>query len=313
VDAAKYAGADAVKFQTFKAEKLVTLAAEKAVYQTENTGHAGSQMDMLKALELADEAFVELKKYCESQEIGFLSTPYGDQDVDLLEGVGVDAYKIASALSVEPEFVKYCCSKGKPVILATGMASLEELRCTMEMLTDEERSRVILLQCTTNYPACSASANLKAIQTLKNEFGCLSGYSDHTVDELTAVMSIAMGACMLERHLTLDKGMEGPDHKASSDPAELKGYIEQVRLAESALGTGEKEPCEEERQNMERMRRSVVMARSLSKGQTISREDLTVKRPATGILPREIHEVVGCRAVIDLNTDETLTWDKLDR
>ncbi len=309
--AARAAGADAVKFQTFKAENLVTLQAEKANYQKVNLGRGGTQMEMLQALELADDAFVELKAFCESHHIGFLSTPYGETDIDLLDRIGVDAFKIASALSVEPRFVKYCCSKGKPVILATGMATMEELRATMAVLSSEETSRVALLQCTTNYPAHIESANLKVIATLEAEFGCVSGYSDHTPGELTALMAVALGAAVIERHLTLDKQMEGPDHQASSDPEELKRYIGQIRQAQSALGSGEKIPSEEELENVERMRRGIVMAAAVKAGEQIESSHLCCKRPAKGIQPREWDQVVGRRAACDLAADEILTWEKL--
>lgn len=307
--AAKESGADCVKFQTFKSKNLVTKSAVKAQYQVDNMGSNESQREMLEKLELKQEQFLELIEFSRKNKILFLTTPYGIEDLAELQSWNVSAVKIASAMSVEPRFVKAAAELNVPLFLSLGMATLEEIEPTWAVLTPEMRARTILLHCTTNYPANPHQSNLRVLETLKNKFGTLVGYSDHTPGFETSLMAVAMGAVVLEKHLTLDKKMSGPDHAASHDPLEFKAYVETVRSAEKSLGTGEKIPADEELQNIERMRRSLVAVRDLNQGEIIREEDLTVKRPATGIAPRDWDRVVGMTLKKNLLADTVMTWD----
>lgn len=312
VDAAKEAGADAVKFQTFQAEKLVTRTAAKANYQIANMGTTESQLEMLKKFELAPESFRELADYSRGRGLHFLSTPYGLDDLEVLRALDVFAVKIASAMVVEPEFLIAAAGLNKPLLLATGMATLDEVARSLDRLAAAApRAEYVLMQCTTEYPADPTSANLRAMRTMADAFHCRVGYSDHTPGVMTSTMAVALGACVLERHLTLDKAMPGPDHAASSDPQEFRLYVKAVRDAEAAMGDGVKRPSRAEARNIERMRRSLVAARDIGAGKMIHREDLTFKRPASGIAPCDLDRVIGCRAAIDIAEDSTLVWDML--
>jgi N-acetylneuraminate synthase/N,N'-diacetyllegionaminate synthase len=312
VDAAKEAGAGAVKFQTFQAEKLVTRTAVKANYQVANMGTSESQLEMLKKLELPPESYRELSDYCRSCDIRFLATPYGFDDLEVLRSLDVFAVKIASAMVVEPDFLIAAARLNKTLLLATGMATLSEVARSVELLTNAvPEVEYILLQCTTDYPADPRIANLRAMQTMANAFHCRVGYSDHTPGVMTGVMAVALGACVVERHLTLDKTLPGPDHAASSDPAEFAQYVRAIREAEAALGDGIKRPGLDEMRNTERMRRSLVADRAIKAGERIQRGDLTFKRPATGIAPGDMERVIGCRAATDIAEDATLQWNMI--
>jgi N,N'-diacetyllegionaminate synthase len=312
VRAAKAAGAQAVKFQTFSAEALVTSNAPKADYQIENTGARESQLQMLKNLELEDAEFLELAGFCRREGIVFLSTPYGTRDIRLLAECKVPAIKVASALAVEPRFLKGAASLGVPLIVSTGMMSLAEVAVAVETLSEVAPDRFVLLQCVTNYPATVGSSNLRAMQAMGAAFKCPVGFSDHTETMLAGTLAVGMGACVLERHLTLDRSADGPDHRASSNPEEFAQYVQAICAAESALGDGSKRPVPEEIPNMTKMRRSIVAARKIEPGQKLTEEDLTCKRPGTGIPPRDWDKVLGRQVRQPLAKDTILRWSMLD-
>lgn len=312
VRAAKAAGAQAVKFQTFSAEALVTSDAPKADYQIENTDAGESQLQMLKNLELGESDFRELADFCRREGIVFLSTPYGARDIRLLAKWKVPAIKVASALTVEPHFLKEAASLGVPLIVSTGMMSLAEVAVAAETLSEVARDRFVLLQCVTNYPATVGSSNLRAMQVMATAFQCPVGFSDHTETMLAGTLAVGMGACVLERHLTLDRSAEGPDHRASSNPEEFAQYVQAIRAAESALGDGFKCPAAEEIRNLIKMRRSIVAAREIEPGRTLTEEDLTCKRPGTGIPPKDWDKIIGLRVKQPVSKDTILRWSMLD-
>jgi N,N'-diacetyllegionaminate synthase len=307
--AAKAAGASCVKFQTFRAERVATAQAPKADYQLLSTDPAESQIGMLKRLELAEQCYAPLISACNELGIDFLSTPYSVEDVDFLEQVGVPAYKIASATLVEPHLLRRIAITGKPLILSTGLATLAEVSEAIRTVCAAGNDQIVLLQCTTNYPSAVSDANLRAMDTMRQAFGTLVGYSDHTVTPTACVAAVALGACVIEKHLTLDRSMPGPDHACSSEPDELTHLIEEIRAVESALGSPDKQPTEAERANSLGMRRSIVAARDISRGAIITADDLTTKRPATGISPRLWDNVLGRRAARDIAADSILTWE----
>lgn len=312
VGAAKTAGAQAVKFQTFSAEALVTSDAPKADYQIENTGAVESQLQMLRNLELGESEFRELADFCRQEGIVFLSTPYGTRDIRLLAEWKVPAIKVASALTVEPRFLKEAASVGVPLIVSTGMMSLAEVAAAVEILSQVAPERFVLLQCVTNYPATVGSSNLRAMQVMGTAFQCPVGFSDHTETMLAGTLAVGMGACVLERHLTLDRSADGPDHRASSNPEEFARYVQAVRAAESALGDGFKRPAPEEIRNLTKMRRSIVAARAIESGRKLSEEDLTCKRPGTGIPPSNWDQVLGRQVRQRVSKDTILRWSMLD-
>ena len=313
VMAARRAGADCAKFQTFRADSLATPAALKAPYQQRTTGAAESQLDMLKRLELSPDAQRELVAFCAEQGIEFLSTPYGEDDARLLAGLGVKAFKIPSALIVEPDFLRFVAEFGKPLILSTGMSSLVEVREAVNAVRNAGNSQVILLQCTTEYPTNIGDANLRVMETLGNAFGVPVGFSDHTRLSTAAIVAAGLGASVIEKHLTLDKSLDGPDHAASADPQEFSELVAAIRDAERALGRSDKEPTAAERANMVSMRRSVVARLPIRAGVLLDASMLTTKRPATGIPPRDLAQVIGARARVDIAADAPLEWSMLER
>ena len=312
VDAAKAAGAQAVKFQTFSAEKLVTRDAPKADYQIENTRAQPNQLEMLQHLELSPTAFRQLADYCRAQEILFLSTPYGENDIRLLGECKVVALKVASALAVEPRFLEHAATLGVPLIVSTGMMTMAEVALAAETLRRCSGGRFVLLQCVTNYPAAVASSNLRAMRVMGKKFACPVGFSDHTEGNTASVLAVGMGACVLERHLTLDRSSEGPDHRASLSPREFSEFVRLVREAEGAMGDGQKVPMPEETRNLSRMRRSLVVSRALPAGHVLVEGDLNCKRPATGILPVEFSSVLGRRLRVRVEEDTVLQWSMIE-
>ncbi len=313
VEGARRAGADCVKFQTFSAERVATGDAEKAPYQQVTTSRAGSQIDMLRELQLPSEAWSKIKDACVESGIMFLSTPVNREDVDFLDRLGVAAYKIASFQIVEPDFLASVARKGKPLLVSTGMATLAEVDLAVRTIRDAGNDQIVLLQCTTNYPSPVEDANLRALNVLRDGFGVPVGYSDHTDTPACCVAAVALGAVVLEKHITLDKSLPGPDHSASADPAEFRHLVDLVRQVESALGTGRKEPSETELANRPYMRRSVVAGVAIPAGALISPEMLTVKRPGTGISPAQIDEVSGARARVAISVDSVIHWHDIER
>jgi N,N'-diacetyllegionaminate synthase len=295
VFAAKSAGADAVKFQTFRAASVITNEAEKAAYQLRNTDPSESQTAMLSRLEMPEDWHLELMELCRQQHIVFLSTPYDFRDVDLLQKLGVPALKLASIHSAEPAFVEYAAATGKPVILATGMATLAEVRLAVEAARRARNTKMVLLQCTTDYPSRLEDANLRVLHTLREAFDLPVGYSDHTQSSVASIAAIALGACVIEKHLTLDRTMPGPDHSASFDPEQFAGFVLSIRQAEAALGSGVKEPCVAERANMGAMRRSIAARRNIDAGEILTVDMIAFLRPASGLAPALLPEFIGRR------------------
>lgn len=308
IDTAKECGADCVKFQTFNAEQIATSTAPKAGYQLEVTDKFESQLQMLKKLELNPDAFRELAIYCKNVEIEFLSTPYSIDDIQLLEQIGVGAYKIASGQIVEPTFLNAVAKTGKPLFLSTGMATLAEVEDAVRTVRAVGNEQIVLFQCTTNYPSPPEDANLLAIPRMAAACHTLMGYSDHTKPDTACLVAVGLGVCVIEKHLTLDVHMQGPDHAASANPDEFKHLVKAIREAESTLGSGNKEPCPAEILNARGMRRSLVASRPINAGEIFREDMLTFKRPGTGIRPAFLQEVIGCRAKRDIAKDEIISW-----
>jgi len=319
VEEAVESGADAVKFQTFKAESLVQKGAEKAEYQKTTTGD-GDQYEMLKKLELSDEAHTRLADYCKTKGIEFLSTGFDEASIDMLLELGMQRLKVPSGELTNKPYIEFVAQKNRPIILSTGMADLDEVN---EAITWVKACRdthgfsaplqeiLTILHCTSNYPAPLDSVNLRAMQTMADEFGLPVGYSDHTAGILIAPVAVAMGATVIEKHFTLDKQLPGPDHQASLEPHELAQMIKDIRAVERSLGNGAKAPTEEELQVRQVVRRSIVLAKDVKKGDVITREHLTLLRPEGGIHPKYINDVIGKRFVRDLETDYLLQWSDI--
>jgi len=310
IDVAKDAGADAVKFQTFKSNNLVTREAKLANYQKKNIKEKTSQIEMLEKLELSYDDFVSLKKYCDKKSIIFLSTPHSEDSIDFLDSL-VPAYKISSGDLTNLPFLERVAKKKKPIILSTGMATLKEIEEAIKTIRKSKNDKIILLHCTTNYPCLLEEVNLRAMTTLEKKFNILVGYSDHTLGILVPIMAVAMGACVVEKHFTLDKNLPGPDHNASLEPHELKEMIKEIRNAEKALGSGIKCPTESEKEIMKIVRKSIVAKVNIPKGVKIKRNMLIIKRPGTGIEPKNINKVIGKVAKKDIKEDTLISFDNL--
>lgn len=306
VDAAVLAGADAVKFQTFKAENLVCKDAKKADYQMETTDSTESQFDMLKKLELTPHMHHELIEYCKNKNIMFLSTPFDIDSLRYLVQCGVKIIKIPSG---EITNYPYLCEVGRigvPVILSSGMSRLEEVKAAVNVLREHGSKDITVLHCNTEYPTPYSDVNLRAMLTIKNELGINVGYSDHTQGTEVPVAAAAMGATVIEKHFTLDKSMEGPDHKASLEASELCEMVRQIRNIEAALGDGMKEPSLSEKKNIDIVRKSIVAKKNIKQGDTFTESNLTTKRPGTGISPMQWNEVIGKKAIRDFKADELI-------
>ena len=311
VDAAVEAGADAVKFQTFKAENVASRIAEKAKYQKKTTDEAESQFEMIKKLELSFEDFVKIKDYCDKKNIIFLSTPFDYESVDFLENL-VPLYKIGSGEITNLPFLEHIAKKGKPIILSTGMSTFGEVEEAVNLILPILTSHVsplILLHCVTNYPAKYEDVNLKAMLTLKEAFKLPVGYSDHTLGIEVPVAAVALGARVIEKHLTLDKNLPGPDHKASLGPQELKAMIKAIRNIEKSLGNGIKAPTQSEYEAMKVVRRSLVATRDIRAGEVVRESDIVIKRPGIGIPPKFKEIIIGMRPTRDIKKDRPFNWE----
>ena len=306
VDAAVLAGADAVKFQTFKAEKLVCKNAQKAEYQMETTDKAESQFDMLKKLELTADMHKQLISYCSRKSIMFLSTPFDIDSLEFLVQCGVDIIKIPSGEITNYPYLRAVGRTGKKVIISSGMSTLDEVRDAVKVLKENGSKEIIVLHCNTEYPTPYADVNLKAMLTLRDELKIDVGYSDHTKGIEIPIAAAALGAMVIEKHFTLDKEMEGPDHKASLEPDELQEMVKAIRNIEVALGNGKKSPSESEKKNMSIARKSIVAKRAILEGEIFSEDNLTAKRPGTGISPMKWNEIIGQRAKRYFNADELI-------
>jgi N,N'-diacetyllegionaminate synthase len=311
VDAAKASGADAVKFQTFRAERLATETAHKAAYQERTVSGSESQLEMLKRLELSAEAHRRIIEHCREAGIEFLSSPFDSESADLLESLDVRIVKIPSGEITNLMFLKHIAMKGRPVILSTGMSTLGEVEEAVAAIRCNGSPSLTLLHCVTEYPAPYAEVNLRAMMTLKQAFGLPVGYSDHTPGIEIAIAAVAMGAEVIEKHFTLDRGLPGPDHAASLEPGELAEMVQAIRHVEAALGNGIKTPAPCEVPNIGVARKSIVADRNLPAGHRISEDDLRVKRPGTGLAPRLLDQVVGRMLRNAVQKDELIRWDQL--
>ena len=307
IDVAVEAGADAVKFQTFITDQIVTSSAEKADYQKHNTGNGEeSQSAMLKKLELSFDSFRELKMYCDHREILFLSTPYDYRSVDFLDELKIPAFKIASGEITNVPFLAYIATKKKPVILSTGMSTLEEVEKAEAALRQIHNMELVLLHCTSEYPAPAEDVNLRAMNTLHHRFQVPVGLSDHTLGGEIALAAVALGASVIEKHFTLDKSSPGPDHTLSLEPQELRRLVQSIRSVEKALGDGIKAPVESEKHIKDSARKSIVAATNIKKGEPFSEHNLTVKRPGNGVSPARWNDVLGKRAERNFEADELI-------
>ena len=305
VDAAKKAGADCIKFQTFKAEKLVSHSAQKAEYQKKNTDE-GSQQDMLKKLELSFEEFKKLKVYCDHVGIAFLSTPFDPDSIAFLATIDMPFWKIPSGEVTNYPYLVALAKTKKPIVMSTGMCTIEEIRKAVEVLKANGAENIKLLHCNTEYPTPFADVNLRAMEHLRREFNVTVGYSDHTKGIEVPIAATALGAEIVEKHFTLDKNMEGPDHKASLEPTELAQMVTAIRNIEQALGNGVKEPSASEIKNKPIARKSIIAQKAIQKGEVLTVDNLTVKRPGEGISPMLWESVIGTKAVRDFAVDELI-------
>lgn len=319
VEVAAAAGADVVKFQTFKAEQLASVSAPKAAYQVEQTG-AGDQLAMLRQLELPMQAFAELADHCRQRRIGFLSTPFDLDSAAALIDLGMEQLKVPSGELTNAPLLRGLAATGLPLIVSTGMATLDEVEQAIGWMAaaraaaghNAPLSEVLtLLHCTSNYPTPLADVNLRAMQTLAERFGLPVGYSDHTAGIAVAPLAVAMGARVIEKHFTTDRSLPGPDHQASLEPDELAALVRQVRAAESALGSPVKAPVAAELEVRVAARRSVTLIHERAAGTVLAAGDLTLQRPGNGIAPVDFERVLGRRLACDLGAGHTLQWSDL--
>ncbi|DAB37596.1 MAG: N-acetylneuraminate synthase [Sulfuricurvum sp. GWF2_44_89] len=308
IDVAAQSGADAVKFQTFKADRLVSKTAQKATYQKLTTDVAETQYEMIKKLELDEAAHHKLITYCKTKKILFLSTPFDHESIDLLDRLGMQIFKIPSGEITNLPYLRHIGSLGKKVILSTGMANLGEIRDALDILIGSGtlKENITVLHATTEYPCPIEEVNLRAMHTIRETFDIRVGYSDHTRGIEVPIAAAAMGASVIEKHFTLDREMEGPDHKASLEPDELIAMIQAIRNIEKALGDGIKQPSPSEMKNIPIARKSIVASRPIQKGERLSAENITVKRPALGISPMLWDEMIGTIASKNYYKDEAI-------
>ncbi len=308
VKAAAEAGADYAKFQTFKAESLVSAGAKRADYQVANCGGDETQLQMLRKLEISNDDLLRLKDVCSENGVGFMSSPFDLESVDFLAGLDMDYWKIPSGEITNLPYLERIASHGGKVIMSTGMSTIEEVESAVKVLTDNgiSRKNINLLHCNTQYPTPPEDVNLLAMDSLR-DLGCGKvGFSDHTQGIVVPVAAVAMGAEIIEKHFTYDKNAVGPDHKASADPEEFKAMVDGIRIVEKARGSSLKHVTESESANIEVARKSIVACRRIAKGELLTVDNITVKRPGTGISPMRWHEVIGLRAVRDFNADDLI-------
>lgn len=315
IDAAHDAGVDYVKFQTFKADKLVSKSAAMAAYQSDNMGSDNSsQYEMLKKLELSEAEHYELKEYADKKHLKFLSTGFDEDSIDFLDHLGIDFFKVPSGEITNYPYLKHIASKKKPVILSTGMTTLGEIENALNVLTENgiARKDIRVLHCNTEYPTPMSDVNLRAMKAIEAAFGIEVGYSDHTLGMEIPIAAVALGATVIEKHFTLDKGMAGPDHKASLDPSELKNMVIAIRNVEAALsGKGFKEPSASEKKNIAVARKSVHLKVPLNKGEYIAASHLQMLRPGDGISPFDLDKIIGLKVNKDLAAYHKISWSDL--
>jgi N,N'-diacetyllegionaminate synthase len=309
IDIAKESGANAVKFQTFKAEKGISKYTKMADYQKKNLGKEDSQIEMIKKLELSYKDFEDLKKYCGEKGIIFLSTPFDEESIEFLDKL-VPYYKIPSGEIVNYPYLKLIAEKNKPIIMSTGMANLSDVEKALDTIYSiNQDAEIYLLHCTTNYPTPYEEVNLKAMITLKEAFKIPVGYSDHTLGIEVPTAAVAMGAQIIEKHFTLDRNLPGPDHKASLEPNELKAMVNAIRNIEKALGNGIKKPNKSEKEIENVVRKKLVATRDIKSGETISEKDIAIKRSNIGLSPDFLEVITGKKIIKNIKEDEGFTWE----
>ena len=316
VKAAKEAGVDYVKFQTAVPELVISSIAPKAEYQKQTTGEEQSQLEMCKAIHLPLSDYAELKALCEEEGVGFMSTPFDLVSIDLLSELGQDWMKVPSGEITNLPYLRKIAAAGIPVILSTGMSTIDEIIDAVEILTGQSKKYpteskltkedIILLHCNTEYPTPFCDVNLSAMRAIQEATGIRVGYSDHTVGIEVPIAAVAQGACVIEKHFTLDCNLPGPDHKASLEPSDLAAMVKAIRNIEQALGNGRKEVSQSERKNIPIARKSIVAARAIRKGETLTEDNITVKRPGDGISPMMWDSVIGTTATKDFDYDQLI-------
>ena len=309
IKSASKCGVNAVKFQTFNSEELATENAKTAEYQEKNTNE-NSQLQMLKKLELTFEDFRELKDYALKNEVMFMSTPFDVKSVDLLEKLDVPLYKLGSGDLTNFELIDKVQKTGKPIIISTGMATLDEIKETYDFI--ENKENLTILHCITGYPTSFNEANLNFIKTLQSEFDVQIGFSDHSPGIELPIAAVALGACVIEKHFTLDKNLKGPDHKASLNPDEFKAMVDAIRNVEVAMGDGIRTFSENENNIKKIARKSIILNKDVSKGTVIERSMLSIKRPGTGISPKYVDKIIGKKVIKDFKANSILNWNDLE-
>ena len=310
--AAANAGADYVKFQTFKADKLVSKNAQKAEYQKANLKEVGdTQYEMLKKLEMSETWHYELIKYANECDIKFLSTGFDEDSIDFLDSLNIDLFKVPSGEITNKPYLEHIAKKGKPIVISTGMSNLQEIKDAVEVIQNHQigKNKITILHCNTEYPTPMHDVNLLAMKTIQNELGVQVGYSDHTLGIEVPIAAVALGAVLIEKHFTLDRNMDGPDHLASLTPEELKQMVTSIRNIELSIsGNGVKEASESEKKNINIARKSIHIKNDLTSGHIINMDDLIMKRPGDGISPMQIDQIVGKKTLSDLKKDNKLTF-----
>ena len=312
VDAAAAAGADAVKFQTFRTEALVNKSAPKAEYQRETTGSDESQAAMLKRLELGPAEHAELVRHAARHGIVFFSAPFDEASADLLDSLGVLLFKVPSGEITNAPLLQHIARKGKPIVLSTGMSTLDEVATAVAAVRDAGDPPIVLLHCLSAYPAPTDEINLRAMDTLRERFGCPVGFSDHTLGLSVPIGAVGRGAAVIEKHVTLDKTLPGPDHRASLEPDEFRALVTAIRDVETALGDGDKRPMPSEEDTRRVARKSLVAARALRTGERLAADAIAIKRPGTGLSPADREKILGRRVRRDIAEDELLDWKDLE-
>lgn len=309
IDAASACGVDAIKLQTYRAD---TIASRKAIFDMENTGTV-SQYDLFKKYEIDESLHRDIFRYIETKGLDWFSTPSHETDVEMLERLGVGAYKIGSDDAVNIPFLRFVAKRGKPILLSTGMCTMDEVKESVSAILEQGNNEITLLHAITSYPTHPKHVNLLALQSMMREFPGLDiGYSDHTIGTTACICAAAIGARVIEKHFTYDKKAEGPDHMLSADPGEMKTIVESIRTFELMKGDGIKQPAESEKTTRINNRKSIVLVRPLKKGETITGDDLAIKRPGYGIAPKYFDQVVGKRSSRDLEADDVLRWEDIN-
>jgi N,N'-diacetyllegionaminate synthase len=311
IEVAVQAGADAVKFQTFRAERVVTPDAPKAAYQLRNTGIVESQYEMLRRLELPQEAHRELMSYCSEHGILFMSTPFDEDSADFLDELGIAVFKLPSGEITNLPFITHVARKGKPLIVSTGMACMSEVETAVGSITAAGNRDFVLLHCVSNYPAEPADVNLRAMRTMLETFNVPVGYSDHTQGIEVSLAAVALGACVIEKHFTLSRDLPGPDHRASLEPDELSAMVRGIRTVEAALGHGRKEPAASEAETVAIARRSLVAACDIAAGTKLTEDLIAIRRPGTGLPAAMLPKVVGRTMRVPARAGTLLTLEML--